>query len=325
MTDPDTDPIDPADGEALSAWLAGELPPAEAEELERRVAAEPALARRLVVLHDALVALRGLDTAEPPEGFDARLVERLGSEPVAEVVPLSRGTRGARPVAKSRRAPWGWLGAAAAGLVLLAGALSVPLLFGGQGGDEAALSGAPAGDAAEESETEAASEAAEEAGGAPPPRPTAPVIIDAPFSSAARVVTESPAPVPDSSVIPDAGGDAQAVGDRFLTVPEAVGLLGVPVEEARTIAAEFSAIVQDAPALSSGPRPGVCLDTVTQPVADRPSTVLVPVRVEAFMYQGAPALAYVLVGASTDAPALDRVELWVTEPVTCDTRIFVAR
>jgi len=329
MTDRDAGPIDPADGEALSAWLDGELDPAEAEALERRLATEPALARRLDVLHDALVALRGLDAADPPEDFDARLAERLRSDPGAEVVPLDRQPRRARPEAGARRAPWGWLGAAAAALVLLAGALSVPLLFGGGGGGGTGAGDRTAEDTAgEETESEAAQEAA--SADAAVARPSAPVIVEEAVAFAGSVPapeSAGPTPAPPLPASPSdtGGGAAVELGERFLTVPEAVGLLGISVEEARGIAEEFSAVIQDAPAFSSGVRPGACLATVTQPAPDRPGAVLVPARVEAFSFEGSPALAYVLVGASTDAPTLDRLELWVTDPVTCDTRIFVSR
>lgn len=329
MTEPDADPIDPADGVALSEWLAGELAPAEAEALEGRLAAEPALARRLEALHDALVEMRGLDTAEPPEGFEARLAERLESDPGAEVVPLDRASRGARPMSGARPPAWGRLGAVAAALVLLAGAVSVPLLFGGGGGQDAATGLRQ--ETAAEAESEAASEMETSVANAEvaPPRPTAPVIVE---EQVAQALQATPAPTPAPAPSPEGQGDsvpsseaAQALGDRFLTVPEAVGLLGAGLEEARGIAQAFTAAVLDAPAFSSGVRPGACLSVVTEPAPEKPLTVLVPARVESFTQQGVPALAYVLVGASTDAVALDRVELWVTDPVTCDTRIFLSR
>jgi hypothetical protein len=49
----------------------------------------------------------------------------------------------------------------------------------------------------------------------------------------------------------------------------------------------------------------------------------VPVRVEAVVYEGAPALAYVLVTAADGGEALDRVEAWIVEPATCATRLYL--
>ena len=318
MTEPDADPIDPADGVALSEWLAGELAPAEAEALEGRLAAEPALARRLVVLHDTLVELRDLDAAAPPAGFDAALTQKIGSAPGAEVVALDRSARGARPMPGSRSAPWGRLAAVAAVMVLLAGALSVPLMFGGSSGDDAATVAPLAeGDAGAETESEAAASAQ-----AATVRPDAPVIVEEVLPEGGGAPPAPPSELGDADTSSEA---ADALGTRFLAVPEAVGLLGAGLEEARGIAQAFTAAVLDAPAFSSGVRPGACLSVVTEPAPEKPLTVLVPARVESFTQQGVPALAYVLVGASTDAPALDRVELWVTDPVTCDTRIFLSR
>lgn len=329
MTEPDAHPIGPADGEALSAWLAGELAPAEAEVLEARLATEPALVRRLMVLHDALVELRDLDAAEPPEGFDAALTERVGSDLGGEVVALDRSARGTRPTPGTRSAPWGRLAAVAAAMVLLGGVLSVPLMFGGSSGDDASSVAPLAGPG--EGATDAASEMETGAGDAEAAaaRPTAPVIVEQGLAAVVGPpVSDSPVPEPQSSAEEDTAGGGQAaevLGDRFLTVPEAVGLLGVGVEEARAIAQDFSAVVRGAPPFTSGVRPDACLSVVTEPAPEKPLTVLVPARVEAFVYEESPAIAYVLVGASTDAPALDRVELWVTDPVTCDTRIFLSR
>lgn len=82
------------DGERLSAYLDGELPRAEADQLERRLAREPALAERLEAMRAldrvAAAAFHAIDERPMPK----RVLERLGDdeeEPRAgNVVPLRR-------------------------------------------------------------------------------------------------------------------------------------------------------------------------------------------------------------------------------------------
>ncbi|HUF74558.1 MAG TPA: hypothetical protein VMR74_16875 [Gammaproteobacteria bacterium] len=95
------------DDERLSALIDGELDSAEAAELAKRLAAEPALARRLSTLHQADRALReayGPIVREPVGGELAALLERHGAavdatadgtDSAANVVPLRR--RGGAP------------------------------------------------------------------------------------------------------------------------------------------------------------------------------------------------------------------------------------
>ena len=105
----------PRDDEWLSAYLDGELGPAEASALEARIARDPALAAELDAAHDVVVALRGLDAVEPPPGFTARLQASLRQE-------LGTGT----VVTVSRWRRWAAVTSAAAALVavgLVGGAL----------------------------------------------------------------------------------------------------------------------------------------------------------------------------------------------------------
>jgi anti-sigma factor RsiW len=92
------------DEERLSAYLDGELDAAEAAKLEARLAEDPALAAELDAVHDVVLALRGLDTVEPPPGFADRLQARLEHETGAEQ----------RVVALPRRRPWVAIASAAA-------------------------------------------------------------------------------------------------------------------------------------------------------------------------------------------------------------------
>lgn len=98
---------DPQDDGRLSAYLDGELDPAEAAELEARLARDPALAAALDAVSDALVALRGLDEVDPPPGYATRLHARLAEarEEPADGPP--------------RRRRWLAVGSAAAAAVLL--------------------------------------------------------------------------------------------------------------------------------------------------------------------------------------------------------------
>ncbi|MDQ3974421.1 MAG: hypothetical protein M3276_08845, partial [Actinomycetota bacterium] len=98
------------------------------------------------------------------------------------------------------------------------------------------------------------------------------------------------------------------------------GLLGTPRAEAEGLGRSAREALRTAAPLRSGSHPAACLDTVTAGA----SGPLVVARVESVRYRGAPALAYVLVGASPGADALDRVEAWIVDPRSCSTRLFQA-
>jgi hypothetical protein len=121
--------------ELLSAWLDGELAPAEADELERRLAREPALAERLEAIRSvdeaAVAALRSVDQRPLP----ALILDLIGEdeeEPrrrhdgAEKVVPLRE-----RPMTRFFQAPV----AIAASVAFLAGFLLHAML--GNGGDRA--------------------------------------------------------------------------------------------------------------------------------------------------------------------------------------------
>lgn len=206
MTDHDL-PQPAADEEALSAYLAGEMTDAQAAAFEQRMADEPALAARLDALAAALFALGDFEHVEPPAGFDRRLDQRLAderSESVAAPVDLSA----------YRRRKQLWLGIGTAAAVIAVGAVmggSVLRGVGGGGADMAAEGAAgEAGDAGTLS-GQAADEGA----------PGAPVILD------------------DNVAL----ADEAALQERYGDLPEAQGLLGVDVEEARRLDTAFTRVV----------------------------------------------------------------------------------
>ncbi len=327
-----TDSSAPADDAALSAYLDGELSPAETAALDARIAADPALAARLDALADALVALRGVDAAVPPDGFEARLRTRLdterrrggaGAPPPAAPPPAPAGaTTADLAAARARRARstrW-WTGAGAVAAVLVGVAVvGVGLRSGGSAGLSAEFAAPPGGDARAgrsaplapaAGEAESATEAA---GGAQ----------DAPSAGAgdARRDTDDAAAAALAPVLVDeavALADPAAVADRFAALPETAALLGRPRDEAASLARSYGAAVERAEPFDGGVAPAGCLDTVLT-AATGP---LVPARVERVVYQRRPALAYVLVGASGGSAALDRVEVWIVSPDDCATVLF---
>lgn len=132
---------DMTDDERLSAWLDGELPHDEAKRFEQRLAAEPALARRLERLREAdrkaQQAFHAIDGAPMPQGVldllqddDAdRLQQSPDASPKAQVVELRPRT------ARFFQMPV----AIAASVALVAGFLVRGLVAPQGVGDDAAL------------------------------------------------------------------------------------------------------------------------------------------------------------------------------------------
>lgn len=284
------------DGALLSAWLSGDLDAAEAATVEHRLASEPELAARLERVHGLLVALRGLDTIEPPVGMSERLHHRLAQE--RRQVPSLAAARARR----STR--WQPILGAAAAVVLLA--VLVPVLTRSAG--ESQTTAAPAGYAAE-------------GGGEGGDSAAAPQAADEQASEAseaeaagAEVSAELPGPVVTEVDLPGAASaDPEvALAERSFGAEEADALLGLPVQEAFVVARDYAAQLRDAAPFSSGAAPAACLDAVQ---AGRRAAV--PVRVEGFMLSGQPRLGYVLVIASPGSDVLDRVDTVVADPATC--------
>ena len=301
-----------ADGELLSAYLAGELDAADAELLEHRLDAEPALAAQLDVLASALVELHDADEAEVPDGFGQRLATRLeqersGAKPVAS---LDRARERRADAAKPK---W-WVAVGTVAAVAAAGALMASgvlrgLGAGGASEDSAEITAAEGDDAGRDGASESAADVPAQApvpesqsgrASAAPARPTEPIIRE---EAAVRLRREG------------------ALGRRYVNDPQVIGMLGTPLDEAADLAASFTQTIQNAPPFDDGTAPAACLATATGG-AEQP---LVPVLVEALQYQATPAVAYVLVTAAPDAEELDRVEVWVLERQGCATLVFVQR
>src|SRR5688572_12353744 len=70
----------PSDGERLSAWLDGEIDPAEAAELEAELARDPALKAELDSLETVVRLLRDEGPSQAPLGFHHRVMARVEQE-----------------------------------------------------------------------------------------------------------------------------------------------------------------------------------------------------------------------------------------------------
>ena len=323
-------PLDPADAEALSAYLCGEMAHDDVAAFESRLAAEPGLAAAADALAEALTSLRGADSVAVPDGFDQRLAQRLDDERRSAPADLA-----AHRQQRERRSRM-WLGIGTAAAVLAAGAVVSGTVLRGMGGQGAtsdvALEESAGDDAALHMES-GAEGATEEAFGSAPA--DGPVILDEQVALA----------------------DEDALRRRYASLPEAGGVLGLSTAEARSVAERYVAAVEgrdmsvarlEASADSSG---GATAGDGDEPVADGSESApaaaqddarqqsgaagdaclatitadarapLVPVRVETLRYDGAEAIAYVLVTASPGAQRLDRTEVWVVAP-DCSTLVF---
>lgn len=191
------------DWERLSMLLDGDLPDAEARELEREVASDPDLQAALGELQRMTAALRTVERA--PAGFAERILERIEKEPVS-IVDMSPA-----PWIEPANRPWrSWaqvavLAVAAAAVLAVAlphakpdpeaGAAKIDLQRVVDGVPEEAPRPAPAGlPVAEARKPEAPRPVASK--GQPAPAP-----IDA--------LQQGIAPVPAPAVEPEAGGTAE--------------------------------------------------------------------------------------------------------------------
>lgn len=291
MTDASYDPS--SDGELLSAYLTGELDDVTARQLQRRLADEPELVRQLDALAGALVTMGGVDTVAEPDGFADRLAQRLDEE--------------RRRQAPARRTGLpGWLaGGGAVAAVLVAVAVVSSTMLGGGGDSADVATDDSAGRAATEFADLGVAESADESApaqdsveaGAGSARPPGPIIVD---SEPVEVASQG------------------ALRRRYRNLPEVEALLGVSVDEAAELADEHTQRLQEYDA-DGDLSPQACLDVVSTEA----SAPIVVVRVERVIYDGQPAVAYVVVTASPDATVLDRVEVWVVAPPGCATLIFL--
>jgi negative regulator of sigma E activity len=247
--------ISDQDDERLSAYLDGELDDAEVAELESRLAQSASLAAQLDAVHDAIVALRGLDQVVEPHGLADRVRERIAQEQdaqerVAQVVPLPR-----RP----------WLvtvSAAAAIIIALTGAVLLPQL-----GNNSIIG----------------SHLAEQAARAP------------------------------QLHIDEAPGSLIADSEAVLTSEAAARTYLSSSASSAFWAQDARGAIVVAPPFRSGVSPGACLDAVAP--ADGSSVVA---RVESVVYEGQPALAYVVRRGGSD-----QTDALVVDPATCTAKLSV--
>lgn len=337
MSDPTPPPDPPAtDGELLSAYLADDLDPETAARVEARLRTEPGLAAELDGMADMLAGLQGLSETEPPPGYEQRLRGRIAAErrpatpgrPAAHGRPAAAGSGDATPLESARRRRWPVLTAAAAAVVAVAfvGAGLLQGLPTGQQSDSAPFADTPVdgggdatgdeggeaagggleGEDAEQSQVRPQEDTREapapEAQEAPPPGDAAdfPVVLDSEASLA----------------------DERVVRERHRGLPEVEGLLGLPRAEAREAARTARAAVVAASSFRSGVRPDACLAEAARVPSLTPGPRVVA-RVETVAYAGEPALAYVVVTASPETDALNRVASWIVAPGSCATRALV--
>lgn len=331
--------FDPADGELLSAYLAGDLDAEAVATLEARLAADPDLARRLDTTARLLVSLRGVDEPDLPPGAGERLRQRLAAEAgtaaaqgtTSETTATSEATATAQatgrpaggptgeapaPVtaldSRRRRAPWPAVAGIAAGLVavaLVGGGLLQGL--GDRGTDIAADS--------PEADMRLFSEDHDDAAGQAPALEQDGAHEETALERAPATTGEAqPAPAPvvaDENVALDG---VTAVRERYAEVAQTTGLLGESLPAARERAADYRAAIAAAPAFASGHDPGACLDA--DGVGADPA---IPVLVESAVLDGEPAVVYVLVSANAGATELNRVEVQVLTLPDCTTRLSV--
>ncbi|MGH8901788.1 MAG: anti-sigma factor family protein [Egibacteraceae bacterium] len=278
---------DPHEDDRLSAYLDGELDPSQAADLEARLEKDPARAAALDAVSEVLVALRGLDEVEPPQGYTERLRARLAEArpaPADDVVHLADHP----PLRSALRRRWLTVGGAAAAATLL-GLVGGVLVRGGIRGPIPEAANAP---------VELRQEATGEDEGAP--------TLRLPSLSVPRLaIVDAETPLADEA----------AVRAHLAGRDEAKALLGTPVDQVPELADAARKTIAAAPLLRSGVAPDACLDAIEQ--------AGLVAHVESVTYQGQPALAYVVASASDGSSKLDQVHVILVDPRTCAERLFI--
>ncbi|HUH07256.1 MAG TPA: hypothetical protein VML96_05540 [Egibacteraceae bacterium] len=321
-----------AEGEALSAYLSGDLDPGATESLEARLREDPELSARLERMRQMLESLRRVEDVSPPHGYAGRLRDALeaarahGATTAAGApAEAGGGEQEVRSIASApsrRRAAWAALGTVAAGLIALAVVGPNVLRFAGSASEDAAEGGAApieaaqdtmdfAGEATEESAPADDGAMAEDLGDAGETEAQAAPAEEAEVSRA----SQPPVIVDEGAAL----ADEAALTEHFSGLPEALELLGTDLAAAEDLAAAYRVALQREHTFASGAQPADCVEPLT---ADA-GAPLVLARAESLTYDGAPALAYLLVGAASESQSLDRVELWVVDPDSCRTRVFL--
>lgn len=340
-----------SDGELLSVYLAGELPPAEEAALEQRLAADArlraALERQREIQESLAAALAPAPSADVSQRLRARLAAERGQ---AGVTASSEETAAApQPAdrvvsidsARTRRRrflDWRALGGVAAAVTAVA-VIGTGLLNGagitGDSADDVEVVSADADDGADSAQ-EFFSQATEDAAPAEqrlatpedatanapadaPPEPTASLEMELEATEAAGGADESAVVAPQvvEEGVTLAGQDEAQ--DHLTARSEGLGLIGLSGAEAREVADAFTVAVRAADPFSDGTSPAVCLDEVTAAAAGP----VVPAVVEALTYDATPSLAYLLVSAPDGSETLERVLAWIVEPSTCSTSLYL--
>lgn len=213
------------DDELLAAYLNAELSSSDETLLEQRLAAEPALARRLDRLVEVRAVLQGLDAEELPAGAEARLEARLAAARAnATAPPVDLSAERAR-----RRPSFSGLATAAAAVAAVAvvGGVALQGLGGGGGAGESA-------DMALEEQSRSSAEAGSAEGGAAGPEESAatgqtsgsaPALSSSEAASAdagedtfdqaeTRMAREAPPVIKTSATLDDAQGVRRRYADR---------------------------------------------------------------------------------------------------------------
>src|SRR5262245_14406841 len=108
----------PLSEELLSAYLDGELTPAEKSEVERSLEAAPKLRERLEDLAEVGQAIRSLPRPGAPSDLRRQVLAEISQRTRRAVSPASYSTR------PSRRHVWQWIGALVAACVVV-GAVAI--------------------------------------------------------------------------------------------------------------------------------------------------------------------------------------------------------
>jgi anti-sigma-K factor RskA len=111
-----TGPSEHSRDEAMVAWVLGELPEAEREAFVRRLATDPALAREVAELEEALAVFGTAEPVAAPAGLRQRVLALAEVAPTPPPTP-THGVAPTRPLL-ARTAPW--IGLAAAAAIILA-------------------------------------------------------------------------------------------------------------------------------------------------------------------------------------------------------------
>lgn len=321
-------------GERLAAYLSGDLDTDERTALEADLAGDPALRAHLERIRAADTALADLPDVDLPEGFSARLRERVAPEVdavVGDELAARRARRGTPPWLPA-------LGAAAALAVVVAGGVT---LSGGMGGsddsaatsadEEGARTMAGDGEAADTmiQDDSAATESAEQI--------TGPIVADRGRTLDLEALQQL-ATDPDVQASLESGAVQQDPPSSASAYNEALGDSGEAADQDTPAAQETQLESEpasapspeaDAPVANLMRRDGVSdedLDAVARclsVLSEGAAAPVVPLYVElATDEEGDDVIVYVALAQDADAE-YRRVEIWMVARDDCELRQFV--